>query len=628
MWNPALKRVGGELEKLHGSTGKTRPRHLVDVNGLCRQAIELIPAAVYMTDAEGRISFYNEAAVALWGCRPEPGKSKFCGSWKLYWPDGTPLPHDECPMAMALRQQRPIRGMEAVAERPDGKRIPFITYPTPLFDATGKLTGAVNMLVDVSQRRRAEQDKQRLAAIVDSSEDAIISKDLRGIIRSWNHGAEQLYGYSKGEVIGKSIALVIPPHLRDEESSILDRLVRGERIEHFETTRMRKDGTLVSISLTISPVRNARGGVVGASTIARDITERKRAELDLAEQTLQLALAESAALVGSVAYDVESGRMQISAGYAAIHGFPKGTSEIMRGQWEGRVHREDRARLAELRNHVFRSRLNDYSVDYRIVRPDGDVRWIDARLLVSYRDDGHPHRVVGINIDVTERKRAQEHERALHAELDHRVKNILATVSTVAARTMDASSSMHQFVASLDGRIRSMARTHELLSAAQWQGISVLELVRRELAPYATEGNTEINGSAVILKAEAGQAMGMVLHELVTNAAKYGALSTENGRVSIRWEQRSNGEPRSHLFLEWREFGGPPVSAPKNSGFGTSTIRGLIPYEFGGTVDLVFAPAGVQCRLELPADWLINNSEPLSQAIAHASLRTGNAGDQ
>jgi len=108
---------------------------LADVNGLCREAIEAIPAAIYMTDAEGRITFYNEAAAALWGCRPELGDSKFCGSWKLYWPDGTPLPHDQCPMAMALHQKRPIRGMEAVAERPDGTRVPFIPYGQKILTA-------------------------------------------------------------------------------------------------------------------------------------------------------------------------------------------------------------------------------------------------------------------------------------------------------------------------------------------------------------------------------------------------------------------------------------------------------------------------------------------------------------
>ena len=166
-----------------------------------------------------------------------------------------------------------------------------------------------------------------------------------------------------------------------------------------------------------------------------------------------------------------------------------------------------------------------------------------------------------------------------------------------------------------------MARTHELLSATQWHGISVRELVQRELAPYATSSNTEINGPDVILKVEAGQAMGMVLHELVTNAAKYGALSAQIGRVLIRWERRINRHARFPLVVEWREIGGPSVVVPKNSGFGTSTIRDLVPYEFGGKVDLAFAPSGVQCRLELPADWLIDNGEHIS-SIARASSQS------
>jgi two-component sensor histidine kinase len=136
--------------------------------------------------------------------------------------------------------------------------------------------------------------------------------------------------------------------------------------------------------------------------------------------------------------------------------------------------------------------------------------------------------------------------------------------------------------------------------------VSLTELVRRELEPYATRYNTEINGPDILLKPEAGQAMATVLHELATNAAKYGALSTKYGRVSIRWDRHLNGHPRSHLVFEWQELGGPPVAALRKSSYGTSTIRDLIPYEFGGTVDFVLAPEGVQCRLELPSEWLGN----------------------
>jgi PAS domain S-box-containing protein len=124
-----------------------------------RELLDALPAAVYTTDAAGRITYYNDAAATLWGHRPPLGSGEWCGSWKLYWPDGTPLRHDECPMAVALKENRAVRGMEAVAERPDGTRVPFIPYPTPIHDETGKLIGAVNMLVDITDRKRAEEQQ-------------------------------------------------------------------------------------------------------------------------------------------------------------------------------------------------------------------------------------------------------------------------------------------------------------------------------------------------------------------------------------------------------------------------------------------------------------------------------------
>jgi two-component system CheB/CheR fusion protein len=240
--------------------------------------IRALPAAIYTTDADGRITFYNEAAAELWGCRPEIGKSEFCGSWKLYWPDGSPLPHGECPMAVALKEQRMVRGMEAVAERPDGTLVHFVPYPTPLFDDSGILVGAVNMLIDITDRKRAEADAQRLASIVESSDDAIISKGLDGIITSWNCGAERLFGYRVEEVIGKPVTILIPADRQHEEPEILARLRRGERIEQYDTVRRRKDGSLIDISLTVSPIKATDGRIIGASKIARDITERKRAQ--------------------------------------------------------------------------------------------------------------------------------------------------------------------------------------------------------------------------------------------------------------------------------------------------------------------------------------------------------------
>jgi PAS domain S-box-containing protein len=247
-------------------------------DGYFREVLDALPAAVYITDPAGRITYYNEAAAMLWGHRPELGKSEWCGSWKLFWPDGSPLPHGECPMALAVKERRPIRDMEAVAERPDGSRVSFIPYPTPLYDASSRFVGAVNMLVDITERKRAEVYAQRLASIVEFSDDAIVSKDLNGVIVSWNSGAERLFGYTAEEVIGQPVTILIPPDRLDEEPGILACIGRGEHIDHFETIRRRKDGSSVEISLTVSPVKDASGRIIGASKIARDISERRKAQ--------------------------------------------------------------------------------------------------------------------------------------------------------------------------------------------------------------------------------------------------------------------------------------------------------------------------------------------------------------
>jgi PAS domain S-box-containing protein len=687
-----------------------------------------------MTDAEGRLTFYNEAAAALWGCRPELGDTKFCGSWKLYWPDGTRLPHDQCPMAMALHQRRPIRGMEAVAERPDGTRIPFIPYPTPLFDESGRLIGAVNMLVDISERKRAEAVLEErnaqvelasrvgqigtysynyrtrmlhlspgVAAIYGLPEDLceITQKEWRAhvhpddlpridtisrqalaqrqpefvlefrIVRAdskdrWIE-ARLLISYDDAGRAVQMIGATIDVTARKQTAQDLEersvQLALAEKVARVGSFVDTQTGTLqisagyaaihgfpaetkilrsqwranvhpedvarmdklraqvfrrqqgeynvdYRINLPGSGVRwiesrafvsydsNGRQRVVGVNI---DVTERKMADLALAERKMQLALAAKIGLVGSYAYDAETEIMQISEGYAAIHGFPEGTTEIARCECMAGVHPDDIERVEQFRSEAFRERRREYNVEYRIIRPGGELRWVETRCFISFNGDGHPHRVVGVSIDVTERKRVEEHQRTLLAELDHRVKNALATVSAVVSHTRQGSRSVADFVATLDGRICSMATTHELLSSQGWHGVSLTDLVRRELAPYATRNNTEIGGPEVMLSARAGQVVSMVLHELATNAAKHGALSVQDGRVSVRWHNQ-NGSADARTDIEWQETGGPSVRSPDATGYGLEVIRDLIPYELGGGVDLTFPADGLFCRLEIPAE--------------------------
>jgi PAS domain S-box-containing protein len=243
-----------------------------------RAMLQALPVAIYTTDARGVITFYNEAAVELSGRRPEIGRDQWCVTWRLYKTDGTPLPHDECPMAIALKENRPVRGAEALAERPDGSRIQFVPFPTPLHDEAGQLIGAVNLLMDITKLCEAEADQAHLSAIVESSNDAIISKTLDGRVTSWNAGATKLFGYEEKDIIGQPVTRLIPPERHEEEQDLLARVRRGERIGHYETVRLARDGRRIDISLTLSPVRDSSGKVTGTSSIARDITERKEAE--------------------------------------------------------------------------------------------------------------------------------------------------------------------------------------------------------------------------------------------------------------------------------------------------------------------------------------------------------------
>ena len=302
--------------------------------------------------------------------------------------------------------------------------------------------------------------------------------------------------------------------------------------------------------------------------------------------------------MGTYALDVNTGRAQFSAGYAAIHGLPSDAEEGWRDEWMARVHPDDRAQLDELRNKTFAERRSEHKSEYRIFRPDGEFRWIEGRAVVTYDGDGHPQRMIGVNIDITDRKRAEGHQKLLVAELDHRVKNVLATVAAVATDTSEDSSSKVDFVNALNHRIRSMAAAHALLSKSQWHDVSLADLVHQELAPYATARNTVIEGPDIRLSGTATQTIAMVLHELATNAAKYGSFSVPEGRVSVSWELESNGKVPTRLTLQWREDGGPAVTTPAQPGYGTNLIRELVPYELEGTVDMEFKPDGLRCTVE------------------------------
>jgi PAS domain S-box-containing protein len=232
-------------------------------------------------------------------------------------------------------------------------------------------------------------------------------------------------------------------------------------------------------------------------------------------------------------------------------------------------------------------------------RKDGSA--VPIELAIGEVDVAGRKIYTGIVRDITERKRTEEHQALLVAELDHRVKNILAQVAVVASSTRQGSRSIDEFLQSLDGRIQSMAAAHSLLSKSGWQSVGLDALVRNQLAPYTVGANVTVSGTDVALPSATIQALARVLHELATNAAKYGALSVPSGHISVSWDRKPDGEG-ANLILVWQEHGGPPVKSEVQSSYGTNLIRNLIPHELGGKVKLIFTSQGVSCGIEIPIE--------------------------
>ena len=279
-------------------------------------------------------------------------------------------------------------------------------------DAGGQLKHFISIVEDISTRREDDVARSRLAAIVQSSDDAIVSKDLNGIIKSWNAGAERIFEFTAAEAIGQPITIIIPPELRDEEKEILKRLGKGERIEHFGTIRRTKSGKRLNISVTISPVRDSRGKIVGASKVARDITERKLAEEAERRSEARLELALEASRAGFFEWDIVNRRGQWNSQLTAIYDFTPAGEGITAAEWNSLFHPDDRIRLAQEYEEVL-ERKDEFHFEFRALRSNHPVRWISSRGRVIRDENGKPIRLIGIHVDITQRRQAEE---ALHRE--------------------------------------------------------------------------------------------------------------------------------------------------------------------------------------------------------------------
>ena len=318
--------------------------------------------------------------------------------------------------------------------------------------------------------------------------------------------------------------------------------------------------------------------------------EESHARLLESEQRRSLAIA--AGKMGSWDWDWLHGDWMWDEGQYQIFGLDPKSFTVTPASVQGFLHPDD---TEELRKAVaqFTEGAKSYEAEFRIIRPDGEVRWCVGTAAASTDKDGRVIRVSGVTVDITERKQAEERQSLLAREVDHRAKNALALAQSIVRLTRGEN--VKTYIRSVEGRINALARVHTVLSLSSWQGAEIRKLIDEELAPYSTGGRIELAGPEVRLEPATAQTIALALHELVTNSAKYGALSALGGRLSVNWEHQ-----QGLLWIIWVETGGPRVEKPASRGFGTRSVIASIESQLGGHADFDWRPEGLVCRLSVP----------------------------
>jgi two-component sensor histidine kinase len=385
---------------------------------------------------------------------------------------------------------------------------------------------------------------------------------------------------------------------------------RVEDVTEFILMRERKDAEFAKKIETVTAKAERMEAEVlrGGAQIKAANRDLKQALERLAEanarlqdvdrlKTIQLDIAINAARLGAWALDSATGELVTSDVCRSDYGWTS-DAPFTYPDMLALIHPADRERRERLVAQAFAAR-QDLDVEYRVNRPDGETVWLLVRGRAEYGADGQPVRSMGVSLDITQRKRAEERQNALIAELNHRVKNTLSSVQSIALQTSIAAPSPRDFVAAFDGRIQALVAAHDLLTANAWQGAGLADVIRRTLAPFAARNvghRLEVSGPPIRLGPEAAVTFHMAFHELATNAAKYGALSIPGGSVAVAWTVDRTADPPM-IEIGWTEQGGPPVAPPTRRGFGSNLLQAGLAREFGGKVDLRFEPDGLVCEM-------------------------------
>lgn len=565
---------------------------------------------VIVTDAQGRITFVNAAAERIHGVsRLEVRPDGYSESYRLFTTDGEPYPTQDLPLARAVRGETILSECWRI-RRADGTEVLAEGGARPLLDGEGHQVGAVLTIHDDTAREAAErqvrENEARLRALTDNLPGGMVYQvwtsadgtERKFLYVSQSH--EKLTGYSAAEVMADPLLpykLILPedgPRLAAAEEEALQ---SGRPFD--AQMRFRHRNGEIRWSRAISAPRKQLDGSSIWDGIQIDITDQKLAEDALRESEERLGAALGIAQLGTFEWELSSDQVNLDERSKEIFAFDD-KQDVKAQDVFDRIDPEDLARVRAEMDGV-RANPSRLETEFRLSLPGGTARTVASISDAVIDPNGHAARMVGVFSDITERKRAEDRQRLLINELNHRVKNMLAIVQALAQQTFQGKASPAEERAAFEARLAALSTAHNLLTSQTWEPVPLAQLIDSTVGA-ACGGDShrlKADGPDVTLSPQNAVSVAMALHELCTNAIKYGALSNDLGEVTLTWRIDGDaGKPR--LRIEWRERGGPPVSAPSKRGFGSRMIERGLATELGGQVQLTFAPEGLACVIDAP----------------------------
>jgi PAS domain S-box-containing protein len=579
---------------------------------LFRDAFNASPIGIVVEDLQGQPLFVNPAFCAFLGFTQEELSERHCVDFS---------PPEDAEKDWALFQKLRAGSIdhyqiEKRYFRKDGSLV-WGSLSISLLNSPPS-PRVIAMVEDITEKKKGEEARFRHAAVIESSDDAIASGTLDGIILTWNTGAQKIYGYTEAEAVGKPITLLVPPELPGEENRILETVKAGGRVEHFETVRVTKTGKRINVSLSLSPIKDSSGKLVGISGIARDITERKLAEEALRASEERLRLAQQAAGIGTFERDVRTGRITWAEGLEPLYGLPPG---IVLGQtaafFNDLIHPADRERTAHLIQQALKTGQPTEG-EWRAIWPDGSVHWIVSRWQVLMDDSGEPSRVVGVNMDITERKlaeqtlaqmtrkliEAQEQERArIGRELHDDINQRLAMLAVELEQLQSDPSEVHTRVRELRRQLAEISNDVQDLSHAlhssKLEYLGVVAGIKSWCKEFSERQKIEVDFRSDVYSAlprEVGLTLLRVLQEALHNAAKHSGVK----RIDVQLREESD---EIRLIVSDFGRGFDLNTALQAKGLGLTSMRERVRL-INGTISIESKPkVGTKIYVRVPLDF-------------------------